>query len=230
MTQSKPPALASWMLDHLLWGGRNEALAGDLLEEFQRRRSVAWYWRQVLGAIVASVTGELRRHWKLLSLEAVFVLVWTYYSLLFLRFAQERFWAMAFEPHSWVLWWILLRCSGIVSATLPVIIYLAATRLANFRTVICGLGAGIAVSLTPALLGLGLGFPSGSSWSTRLPVILYGFLPTKAAGILPFGIAHPWWSLPYAVWCQSAPLLFAVWLAHLCGKGAADHNFQTEAG
>ncbi len=41
MNASKPPALATWMLEHLLWGGRNEALAGDLLEEFQRRGSSA---------------------------------------------------------------------------------------------------------------------------------------------------------------------------------------------
>lgn len=68
MKQSKPPALAAWMLEHLLWGGRNEALAGDLLEEFQRRASVAWYWRQVLGAILASFSSELRADW---------VMVWT---------------------------------------------------------------------------------------------------------------------------------------------------------
>jgi hypothetical protein len=38
-----PPTIATWMLKHLVWGGRNEALEGDLLEEFQRRRSATWY-------------------------------------------------------------------------------------------------------------------------------------------------------------------------------------------
>jgi len=38
-----PPALATWMLKHLVLGKRNEALEGDLLEEFQRRRSASWY-------------------------------------------------------------------------------------------------------------------------------------------------------------------------------------------
>lgn len=34
-----PPTTATWMLEHLLLGKRNEALEGDLFEEFQRRRS-----------------------------------------------------------------------------------------------------------------------------------------------------------------------------------------------
>jgi len=63
MRSSKPTALATWMLEHLLLGDRNEALAGDLLEEFQRRRSVVWYWRQVLGPILVSLSNELRAEW-----------------------------------------------------------------------------------------------------------------------------------------------------------------------
>ncbi|HEX5413420.1 MAG TPA: hypothetical protein VFZ27_16325 [Terriglobia bacterium] len=68
MTPSKPPALASWMLRHLLLSNRTEALEGDLLEEFQQRQSVAWYWRQVIGAIFASFANEVRADW---------VMVWT---------------------------------------------------------------------------------------------------------------------------------------------------------
>jgi hypothetical protein len=68
MKQHEPPALANWMVRHLVLGNQNEALEGDLLEEFQRRRSVAWYWRQVLGAILASFSSELRADW---------VMVWT---------------------------------------------------------------------------------------------------------------------------------------------------------
>ena len=33
MTPMRPPSLATWMLNHLIPGPRNEALAGDLLEE-----------------------------------------------------------------------------------------------------------------------------------------------------------------------------------------------------
>lgn len=45
----RPPRLASFVLDRLAPG--NEALHGDLDEEFTRGRTSAWYWRQVLAAI-----------------------------------------------------------------------------------------------------------------------------------------------------------------------------------
>src|SRR6267143_519406 len=60
MKSSQPPALATWLLDHLVPGGMNEVLAGDLLEQFGQQRSVAWYWRQVLAAIIVSFLRELR--------------------------------------------------------------------------------------------------------------------------------------------------------------------------
>ena len=57
----------------LVLGSKNEALAGDLLEEFKRRRSVAWYWRQVLGAIFVGFSNELRAQW----LRVGFAIAWT---------------------------------------------------------------------------------------------------------------------------------------------------------
>lgn len=46
----QPPRLAVALLDRFLPG--EEALAGDLIEEFEARPSPAWFWRQTLGAIV----------------------------------------------------------------------------------------------------------------------------------------------------------------------------------
>ncbi len=43
--KSEPPALATWLLEHIRFSNTDEALAGDLLEEFTRGRSAAWYWR-----------------------------------------------------------------------------------------------------------------------------------------------------------------------------------------
>jgi hypothetical protein len=60
MKSSQPPALATWLLDHLVPGGMSDALAGDLLEQFGQQRSAAWYWRQVLVAILVSFLRELR--------------------------------------------------------------------------------------------------------------------------------------------------------------------------
>jgi hypothetical protein len=49
-----------------------EALCGDLIEEYQRGRSRAWFWRQVLVAVVASVTHEVRSK-KLHTIRALFI-------------------------------------------------------------------------------------------------------------------------------------------------------------
>ena len=45
----RPPRLASVLLEQFAPG--NEALHGDLDEEFSRGRSSAWYWRQVIATI-----------------------------------------------------------------------------------------------------------------------------------------------------------------------------------
>lgn len=63
--------LAAWLFEHLTRREHQEALAGDLLEEYSRRRSDAWYWRQVLAAIVADFSTELRVRW----VSVVFALV-----------------------------------------------------------------------------------------------------------------------------------------------------------
>jgi hypothetical protein len=48
MTPSPAPRLALALLERLV--PDSEPLAGDLLEEFERRQSVLWLWWQVLGA------------------------------------------------------------------------------------------------------------------------------------------------------------------------------------
>ena len=70
MRSSKPPALAVWLLEHSGFASRDGAVAGDLLEEYQRGRSGGWYWRQVLAALMVGWTGEVRRH-KTLAVRAV---------------------------------------------------------------------------------------------------------------------------------------------------------------
>ncbi|HUV68415.1 MAG TPA: hypothetical protein VMW15_02050 [Terracidiphilus sp.] len=59
MNRREPPPLATWMLEHLTAGDCNDALAGDLLEEFRSGRTTAWYWGQVLNAIGLGWLSEL---------------------------------------------------------------------------------------------------------------------------------------------------------------------------
>jgi hypothetical protein len=63
MKPNDPPAIATWMLEHLTLARKNEALEGDLLEEFRRGRSAGWYWRQVLAAILLGFASEFRTQW-----------------------------------------------------------------------------------------------------------------------------------------------------------------------
>jgi hypothetical protein len=68
MNNRKPPALATWMLDHLGSRGSNEALSGDLLEAFRTGRSAGWYWYQVIAAIAAPSALQLGQpRWRYLA-------------------------------------------------------------------------------------------------------------------------------------------------------------------
>jgi hypothetical protein len=60
MKWKNPPTLAAWMLRNFMPGESNEALAGDLHEEFCAGRSAAWYWRQVLSAMLIRGAHALR--------------------------------------------------------------------------------------------------------------------------------------------------------------------------
>jgi hypothetical protein len=69
MTPSHPPLLATRLLEHLRSGKSNEFLVGDLMEEYGRRGSKVWYWRQVLAAIITSFCKDVRAN-ALLAIKA----------------------------------------------------------------------------------------------------------------------------------------------------------------
>jgi len=56
MTPITPPRLATWILTRI--AGRNDALVGDLLEEYVRRQAVRWYWGQVLLATLVHASRQ----------------------------------------------------------------------------------------------------------------------------------------------------------------------------
>lgn len=61
MTRSTPPAFATRLLTLFMDPG-NQALVGDLLEQYSEGRSRWWYWRQVVAAVAQSALGHAREH------------------------------------------------------------------------------------------------------------------------------------------------------------------------
>ena len=62
------PAAATWLLKKFRQS--DDALLGDLLEECPNGRSTAWFWRQVVGAIVTGLRKDLQDH-PMLALRAM---------------------------------------------------------------------------------------------------------------------------------------------------------------
>ncbi len=62
MNTSRPPALATWLLNRFAPGGKRESLIGDLIEQHHAGRSSAWYWRQSIGAIGGNLAAMLWTH------------------------------------------------------------------------------------------------------------------------------------------------------------------------
>ncbi len=66
----RAPVLATWLLERFGVKQQNEALIGDLAEEYQAGKSAAWYWWQTLVAISVAVPRDIRQH-KLLAVRAI---------------------------------------------------------------------------------------------------------------------------------------------------------------
>jgi hypothetical protein len=79
MNRFDPPSIATWMLEHWTLGPSNNALAGDLLEEFRSGRAGrtrAWYWRQVIVAIAINCSREILNHRSVM----LFAVTWSVVS------------------------------------------------------------------------------------------------------------------------------------------------------
>jgi hypothetical protein len=60
MTTRRPPAVATWLLEHV--ADCDVSVVGDLSEEYRQRRSRWWYWREAVFITVASVYRSVRSH------------------------------------------------------------------------------------------------------------------------------------------------------------------------
>jgi hypothetical protein len=122
----------------------NDALAGDLLEEFARR-GAAWYWRQVILAVVIGFFRRFRDEW----VSVAFAVVWL--------FCLGE-WVTRLDPVSplWPGWirlpwpWSLVSevahdiVVSFVQSALGLVIYLVLVRRFSLGGFTAGLGTAIA--------------------------------------------------------------------------------------
>jgi hypothetical protein len=121
MRPSEPPVLATWLLEHVRFSNTDEALAGDLLEDFRHGRSVAWYWRQVFAAILVGFVREVRHHWVLAIRAVVIGLIANYGALVlghevFVALYRHRVLNVGFFPPL-AAWIVQSFCTGVVSGS-----------------------------------------------------------------------------------------------------------------
>jgi hypothetical protein len=95
MRLSKSPVVATWLLDHFGPGPGNDAVLGDLIEQYRSGRSRAWYWQQVILAIAVGAWKEIASH-KLLACRA-FVTLW---GILFIEVTMIRYAIISLDPNS----------------------------------------------------------------------------------------------------------------------------------
>jgi hypothetical protein len=62
MTSNQPPRIATWMLKHFGSGPNNDAVLGDLAEQYLQKDSAMWYWRQTIRAIPVGFFRDIRGH------------------------------------------------------------------------------------------------------------------------------------------------------------------------
>jgi hypothetical protein len=170
MRSSKPPALATWLVEHMVPGAKNEALAGDLIEQFSQGRSAGWYWRQVIGAIIVGCWSEFRTFGAAFAVTVIWASALTLFYGRFWVSAQMRVLVGTFMRHGWD--WMgggfSSQCFSIGSLTafnaLPVAfatsMYLWLARIFTVRRFLRGLSAG--------LLAMAINFKLSFIWAPAL--------------------------------------------------------------
>lgn len=187
MIRSKPPSIATWMLEHWMPGPGNDALAGDLLEEFRSGRTDrtrAWYWRQVLVAIAIECSRRIFIHRSMMF----FAVLWSMVSPAWLVLSENtevhtrafgQMWEMDW-PWSTICAIALSLATSLIFVWSGIALYLiprmVAARSFNMRllarSLLQALPMFIAISAVP--YALSLMFPPGHGqaidWRTLTPL------------------------------------------------------------
>jgi hypothetical protein len=96
MRRTTPPRMTAWLLERFTVDG---PLIGDLAEELRKGRSAAWYWRQVLAAVVMTSAREIGGH----TLNAVRAIAtgWAVLLLIFIFLGDRVANGLAYRIWGW---------------------------------------------------------------------------------------------------------------------------------
>jgi hypothetical protein len=158
MNRTEPPPLATWLLEHLTAIGQDEALAGDILEEFSAGRSSGWYWRQVITAIAIGWARSIFEHRNALLFATIWSLLSPAWELTIFRvYSQSSFVVPIVRipwPWSTACFFGLFILQGLlfiwVGSLLYVALLLCARKTVDFRR----LGRGLLMSIVVYVFAL----------------------------------------------------------------------------
>jgi hypothetical protein len=197
MSPSKPPALATWLFEHLPIGENKDALGGDLLEQFNRGRSSHWYWRQVLVAVLLGGWKE----WRILWIAAGATTLWIWALVVWWARFQLSPWFGALVGWSiknpWPLSTIYLIAINAAIDITPLLVALSVcagiTKRFNLRKFAFGLSAGsfvLEACKWGIVAGLLLSHVGGAGTPNLVKYVIWG-LPCFVALLLSLRIVGP---------------------------------------
>ena len=122
MTSKQPPKVATWMLKHFGSGPNNDAVLGDLAEQYLQKDSAMWYWRQAMKAIPVSFFKEIQGH-KWIAARALLTGwgMWILWGISIFPLVKPFFFG------AWGVWWNPVLGGGILARPLD--------KSAEFRNV-----------------------------------------------------------------------------------------------
>lgn len=198
MNRIAPPSLATWVLEHWTPGDCNDALAGDLLEEFRNGRTTAWYWRQVFSAIGFGWGREVVKRRTMVLFAALWSMLAPGWLLIVAGFSQRfefnaRILSLEF-PWSTLCDLGLMLAANLIFIWAGILVYLIPHLWLRRSLRVRPLGHGILASIPVllavwvALIALPKHFLETSASSRPFPVPAYaitGLNPTEVRHITP---------------------------------------------
>lgn len=190
MKSQKPPALATWLVEHAIPGVRLEALAGDLLEQFSQGRTAFWYWRQALGVVLRGYAKE----WRVFAWAAAMTLLWApavndfhYWSASgareFFRPGSSQPWLVSFLSATA---WFMLHSTGVFIVALSLYTSFGASSVVSQRWTELGLWRRSRVVIgKPLAMGYLVATLSAMLLLAILPARQHPVLVGNAVGLAP---------------------------------------------